>query len=192
MKEFQIYAITGLGKDAEIKEIAVLVTRAMGGQKVQRSVNRHVHYQGIYLVGRHPDFYDGVDAKNTAAEDVVSRFENEVGSLAREFAALGDSIFEWGDNERFGALIAETSKDCKSAGVEISAKRISELLHLSRSSVLKNLKKERGETEKKLTKAGLTLENAKKYLAEIREEFPRLVTYFGQSVAWAKKMHPSV
>ena len=43
-----------------------------------KSVNRHVHMEHGNWIGRHPEYYDGVDALNNLAESAVVNFEGEV------------------------------------------------------------------------------------------------------------------
>lgn len=93
MKQFPIYRVINHNEKTGGMEIAVLATRvgASGAQR-QVSVNRHVHHAGLYWIGRHPDFYDGVDSKNTIAETVVLNLEHELDDAKILLAYLEEKL----------------------------------------------------------------------------------------------------
>ena len=75
MKQFKIWKkISNNSKFNNKMEVAVLIDR--NGQQV--SVGRHIHAEHGCWIGRHPDYYDGVDAVNESAESAVVNFDGEV------------------------------------------------------------------------------------------------------------------
>lgn len=139
-------------------EIAVLAIRvgASGAQR-QVSVNRHVHREGLYWVGRHPDFYDGVDAKNTIAETVVLDLEHELEDAKNLLGFLEEKLLK-------------DSREAKKNGASNEEKdTLTIFLAIT-------------EAKFAVIAIGGTLEIARENLARIQKEFPRLVSYVGSGV----------
>lgn len=175
MKEFQIYRIISDNEKDREREIAVLTTCVFGGQTVQCSVNRHIHPQNGQWIGRHPDFYDGVDAKNTRAEDVVAHLESRLEFLIAELEQLDEVLDKWSDSKKFKEMTSKTVDQCVEAG--LNPESVDKLLNRIRPLVIQKLKADLLTTKDKAIVVGIDLEYAKRHLAEVQEKFPRLVAY---------------
>lgn len=175
MKEFQVFQVISNTQKGGGMEVAVLVDRVVGGQKVQKSVNRHVHHEDGFLVGRHPDFYDGVDAKNTAAEEAVSRLEGNLEDLTRLLDDLDYNLDQWCDQGKFNEMFVRAAKECEQVGLKPGS--VKRTLELVRPLQIQKLKDERAEKMSVALRVGVDLEHVKKHFTEIQKEFPRLVHY---------------
>lgn len=157
MREFPIYRVISHNEKTGGMEISVLAIRvgASGAQR-QVSVNRHVHRAGNYWLGRHPDFYDGVDAKNTIAETVMLDLEHE----------LEDAKILL---EHFEEQLKKTAEAVRDDGVEASS--------VDKKERLINLFIAVEGVRSTVAFKGMALESARESLARVQEEFPRLVSY---------------
>lgn len=156
-------------------EIAVLTIHNVGDQAVMKSVNRHVFFDGSLIVGWHPDFYDGVDAKNVNAENMFSGLENQLGRLNEKLSVLDEEIGQWTDLQKlaeFADKIADRFKLDRDA--------VFGLFSSIRFEAVKRLKVRKAELKSEIENVGVKKEHAKNYLADVQRDFPRMVEYIDQ------------
>src|SRR3989344_893362 len=167
MMEFPIYREISRSKGG--MEIAVLTVRNVGGQAVMRSVNRHIHRIGYGWVGRHPDFYDGVDFKNGRAEQMFSSLDTELAGLTDKLEALDEEIDQWSEDTKLKDLADEIAKRFGLDLGDVFCFFIS-----IQPEALGRLKAKRAELMDEAVNVGVKKEHAAKYLSDVRRDFPRL------------------
>ena len=184
MKEFPIYRVISNRKPTRTRkggmEIAVLVTRNVGGNAVLRSVNRHVFFDGTYCIGNHPDFYDGVDEKNGRAEKMFEVLDAELAGLTNKLEDLDEEIAEWTEQNKYNEMALETARECAESDFKLSPNSVLDLLETIRPLVVQKLKNRRKVLRDQAVNVGVKKEHAKNYLADVQRDFPRLVAYVHQ------------
>lgn len=186
MKEFPIYRMISGGKDKhgnfnEKMEIAVLVTHTIGGRAVLGQVNRHVHYDGGQLIGRHPDYYDGVNKKNGNAEEMFASLDAELACLTQKLEELDEEIAQWVEQSKFDEMIQKIAEDCgKNSYLKLGFRFLKRFLEPLRPFAIQKLKDKRASVRAEAINVGVKKEHAQRYLAEVQRDFPRLVAYVHQ------------
>ncbi|HEY4521654.1 MAG TPA: hypothetical protein VJH05_00750 [Candidatus Paceibacterota bacterium] len=153
-------------------EIAVLTVRNVGGQAVMRSVNRHIEKFGCQWVGRHPDFYDGVDTKNVRAEEMFAGLESELAGVTKKLEALDEEIAQWTDDARLKDF---ADKVANRLGLNLG--EVFGLFISVQSEALERLKAKRTELMAEAINVGVKKEHAERYLSDVQRDFPRMVVY---------------
>lgn len=178
MQTFQIYRVVSTShsnrKQGPKMEIAVLTVRNVGGQATMRSVNRHVEMVGGQWIGRHPDFYDGVDAKNARSEEMFTSLENELEKLTKKLEALDEEINQWVEDPKLGEFADNIAKR-----FNLNYRDLMGLLGSIRLEVVGRLRVRREELMAEAINVGVKKEHAKSYLADVQRDFPRVVEYTG-------------
>ena len=177
MKTFPIYREISRFKGGV--QIVVLTVRNIGGQAVMKSVNRHAHWQSSMtgkpfglLVGRHPDFYDGVDLKNVDAEKMFARLEEELADLTKKLEAVDEEISLWVEDAKLKNFADEIAKWFGLDFGDVFCLFISIQLE-----VVERLKAKRFELMDAAVSVDMRKEHAEKYLADVQQDFPRMVAY---------------
>lgn len=180
MTEFPIYREVSRGERGSV-EIAVLTVRTVGGQAVMRSVNRHVYYQeGGRWIGRHPDYYDGVDFKNARAEKMFAKLENDLEKLTQKLELLDEKIGQWVEESKFNELALDTANECAESDFKLDPSSVLSLIERIQPLAVEKLKKARASVRAEAINARVKAEHAKNYLADVQRDFPRLVAYVRQ------------
>jgi len=178
--EFPVYRVISRGKGRRRGqvEVAVLTLRSVDGNAMMASVNRHLSLIGYQWVGRHPDFYDGVDSKNSNAEQMFAGLDAELGGLTKKLERLDEEIGQWDELKKFDEFADETAKECAEQH-NLNHGSVVGLLWAIRPYVVEKLKKKQASVKANAVNVGVKAEHAKKYLAEVQKDFPRLVGYTG-------------
>ena len=176
MKEFRIYQEISHGRGTEM-EIVVLTGRTLrDGQVVKRSVNRHVHFEGDKWIGRHPDFYDGVDDKNTRAEESFAQLESDLAYGISECDQLDEELDTFTNQKKFDAMVLSVAVIAESE-FEMKPDSVRWLLNSVRPFVVEKVKAKRVKAMKNALDIEVDLKRAKNHLADVQRDFPRLVAY---------------
>ena len=157
-------------------EIVVITVRNIGGQAVRISINRHVHLEDGKWIGWHPDFYNGVDAKNTRAEDMFSSLETELAEFTKNLELLDEEIAKWTEQKKFDQMALETAKECESC-FKFNQGLVLGLLEATRPWVVQKLKGQRSSIRVKAIEVGVNKEYAERHLKDVQWDFPRIVAY---------------
>lgn len=172
--EFPIYRVISTRRPTKTKkggmEIAVLTVRNGG----LRSVNRHLEMEGGRWIGRHPNYYNGVDMKNIDAEQMFAGLENGLAGLKQKLVELDEEIAQWTDLKRLNEFVTETA-----IRFNLNRGLVLNLFLFVQQDAIRRLKVRRSVLEADIANVGVKKEHAKKCLADVQRDFPRLVSYVG-------------